>query len=338
MEKALKIGEISLKYGLMLAPMAGFSDRAMRLVSKHYGAEYTTTEMVSAKAIVYGDKKTAKLLYIKEDEAPTAVQIFGSEPEIMAESARIISSGAFGGQRPAAIDINMGCPVPKIFKNGEGSALMQNPRLIEKIVSATKSSTELPVTVKLRLGVDEKNINVLECARRAEAGGASLVVIHGRTRAQQYSGDARYDEIKLVKERLQIPVIVNGDITGGEKALRAISYTGADGIMIGRAAIGNPFIFKEIECAIAKKNYTPPSLSERADVALLQLRLAIADKGEGTAVHEARGSIARFFHSFRGAAAFRARLNRAESYEEIAEATASLLKENQDINFQGDTV
>ena len=328
LEKTLKIGDVSLKYGLMLAPMAGFSDRAMRLVSKKYGAEYTTTEMVSAKAIIYGDKKTAKLLYIERDEAPTAVQIFGSEPEIMGEAAKIISSGAFGGARPAAIDINMGCPVPKIFKNGEGSALMQNPRLIEKIVAATRAATELPVTVKLRLGIDEKSINVLECARRAEDAGASLVVIHGRTRAQQYSGEASYEEIKKVKNCLHIPVIANGDITSADKAIEVISDTGADGIMIGRGAIGNPFIFEEIASAISNKSYTPPTLAERAEAALLQLRLAIEDKGESVAVREARGSIARYFHSFKGAAAFRARLNRAESYGVIAEAIEILTKEN----------
>lgn len=336
MEKALKIGGLNLRYGIMLAPMAGFSDRAMRLVSKNHGAEYTTTEMVSAKAIVYGDKKTAKLLFIEEDETPTAVQIFGSEPEIMAEAARIISSGVYGGACPAAIDINMGCPVPKIFKNGEGSALMQNPSLIEKIVSATKAATALPVTVKLRLGVDEKNINVLECAKRAEAGGASLAVIHGRTRAQQYSGEARYDEIKKVKQCLHIPVIANGDITSAEKAMRVICDTGSDGIMIGRGAIGNPFLFEEIKAALSKESYTPPTLYERADAALTQLRLAVEDKGENVAVREARESIARYFHSFRGAAAFRAMLNRAESYEEIASATEKLLKENQDTNHQGD--
>lgn len=333
MSKAIRLGNVVLNYGLLLAPMAGFSDRAMRLVSKKFGAEYTTTEMVSAKAIVFGDKKTERLARIESDEAPAAVQIFGSEPDIMAEAARIISSGAFGGTAPLAIDINMGCPVPKIYKNGEGSALMQNPPLIEKIVSAVKSGTELPVTVKLRLGIDEKNINVLECARRAEAGGAELVVIHGRTRAQQYSGEARYEEIKSVKEALSIPVIANGDITSAKRALEVMEYTGADGVMIGRGAIGNPFIFDEISAALSKKSYTPPTLSERIDTALLQLRLAIENKGEAFAVRESRGSIASYFHSFRGAAAFRAKLNRAESYSEIADATEKLSEENENINL-----
>ncbi len=336
MAKTVKLNNVVLNHALMLAPMAGFSDRAMRLISKRFGAEYTTTEMVSAKAVVYKDKKTEKLARIEEDEAPAAVQIFGSDPDIMAEAARIISSGAFGGAIPLAIDINMGCPVPKIFKNGEGSALMQNPALIEKIVSSVKAATPLPVTVKLRLGIDENSINVLESAMRAEAGGASLAVIHGRTRKDQYSGNARFEEIRNVKKNIRIPVIANGDITSAEKALEVLEYTGADGIMIGRGAIGNPFIFKEIGAALSKESYTPPSLSERADTALLQLRLAIEDKGESYAVREARGSIAQYFHSFRGAAAFRAKLNRAESYSEIAEATEKLIEENQKITPEGD--
>jgi len=326
--KAIKIGDSIINYGLMLAPMAGFSDRAMRLTAKRFGAEYTTTEMVSAKAIVYEDKKTARLARIEKDEAPAAVQIFGSEPEIMAEAAKIISSGAFGGARPLAIDINMGCPVPKIFKNGEGSALMKDPPLIERIVSSVKAATPLPVSVKFRLGTDEKNINVLECALRAEAAGAELVVIHGRTRAQLYSGNASYDEIKNVKQALHIPVIANGDITSAQKALEVLDVTGADGIMIGRGAIGNPFIFAEIRAALEGAEYIPPTLSERADVALSQLRIATEDKGEDAAVREARGQIARYFHAFRGAAAFRANVNRANSYREIKDAVASLLAIN----------
>ena len=256
----------------------------------------------------------------------------------MAEAAKIISSGKFGGVKPAAIDINMGCPVPKIFKNNEGSALMQSPKLIERIVLSVKEATPLPVTVKLRLGIDERHVNVLECAQRAEAGGASLVVIHGRIRAQQYSGEARYEEIKKAKKCLQIPVIANGDITSAKKALEVLEFTGADGIMIGRGAIGNPFIFREIAMSLSKETYTPPAISERAEAALSQLRLAIEDKGELTAVREARGSIAQYFHSFRGAAAFRAKLNRAESYFEIAEAIKRIIEENKKITQTGDTI
>jgi tRNA-dihydrouridine synthase B len=328
LKERLTIGETVLEYGLMLAPMAGFSDRAMRLVAKKYGAEYSVSEMVSAKAIVFGDKKTAKLARIEEDEAPAAVQLFGSEPEILAEAAAIVSSGKFGGRLPSAIDINMGCPVPKIFKNGEGSALMKNPSLIEDIVKAVTKKVALPCTVKLRLGIDENNINVLECALRAEAGGASLITIHGRTRAKMYSGNASYEQIKIVKKNLQIPVIANGDITDADTAIRVLEYTGADGIMIGRGAIGNPFIFDEIRSRISGKEYIAPTLTERAETALLQLRLAIEDKGEFYAVREARGQIARYLSSFRGAAALRAAINRAESYEEIAVAMEKALSEN----------
>ena len=222
----------------------------------------------------------------------------------------------------------MGCPVPKIFKNGEGSALMKEPLLIEKIVAATKSGTDLPVSVKLRLGIDEKSINVLECAKRAEAAGAELIVIHGRTRAQLYSGESHYEEIAKAKQSLQIPVVANGDITSAEKALKVLDYTGADGIMIGRGAVGNPFIFSEIQARLSGTTYNEPSLSERAEAALNQMKFAIEDKGENVAVREARGQIATYFHSFRGAAAFRAAINRATSYGEVESAIETLLSEN----------
>lgn len=323
MRKALKIGKTTLEYGLMLAPMAGFSDRAMRLVAKEHGAEYCVSEMVSAKAIVYGDKKTVRLAKISPDEVPTAVQIFGSEPDVMACAAEIISSGVFGGATPAAIDINMGCPVPKIFKNGEGSALMKNPALIEKICSAAVKKTTLPVTVKIRLGIDENSKNAVECALAAEAGGAALVVVHGRTRVQMYSGEADYIEIEKVKKSLHIPVVANGDINDAERALSVLEKTGADGLMIGRGAVGNPFIFEEIKSCLAGKEYCFPTLARRAEVALHQLRLSVLDKGETVAVKEARGQIAQYLRSFKGAAALRAAINRAESYEEVVAAISS---------------
>ncbi len=325
---ALTIGKTKLEYGLMLAPMAGFSDRAMRLVCRKHGAEYSVSEMVSAKAIVYGDKKTAKLAKIEADDSPTAIQLFGSEPDTVAEAAAIASSGAFGGVLPAAIDINMGCPVPKIYKNGEGSALMKSPRLIEKIVSRVTEKTELPCTVKLRLGLERSSLNVLDCAKAAEAGGAALVAIHGRTKSELYSGEASYEETANVKRALQIPVVANGDITSAEKALRVISDTGADGIMIGRGAVGNPFIFSEIKAALSGEGYTPPTLAKRIETALLQLRLAILDKGEELAVREARGQLAHYLFSFRGAAAFRGEINRAKTYLEIEEAFSRVLDAN----------
>lgn len=329
MKKAgLNIGALSFEYGLALAPMAGFSDRAMRLVSKMRGAEFSVSEMVSAKAVVFRDKKTATLAKIEPDECPCAVQLFGSEPEIIAEAAEIVCSGEFGGALPFMIDINMGCPVPKIFKNNEGSALMREPKKIEEILRAVTKRIPLPVGVKLRLGIDESTINVKECAIAAECGGASLVTVHGRTRTALYSGEARYTEIAEVKRALGIPVIANGDITDGARALAVINETGADGIMIGRGAIGNPFIFEEIRAAIDGKQYTPPTVSERVDAALLQLRLAILDKGEDIAVREARGQIAQYLRSFRGAAGLRAEINRARTYREVEEAMHRVLEKN----------
>lgn len=322
----MKIGNTELKYGLMLAPMAGFTDRAMRVVCHNMGAEYLVTEMVSAKAVVYKDEKTHLLARIREDEAPCAVQIFGSEPSVMAKAAEVLSRGEEGGIIPAAIDINMGCPVPKVFKNGEGAALMKNPDLIRDIVSSVTSATPLPVTVKMRAGVDAERINAVECALAAQDGGASLITVHGRTRVEMYSGKANREIIKNVKKSIQIPVIANGDVSSGADALEMLSETGADGIMVGRAAIGNPFIFAEICAALEGSEYAEPSLASRIDTALLQLRLAIEEKGEGVAVREARKQIALYLHSFRGAAGIRAEINRAETYAEVERSLMSALE------------
>ena len=321
----MKIGNTDIKHGLMLAPMAGFTDRAMRLVSHKYGAEYSVTEMVSAKATVYGDKKTHLLARILPDEGPCAVQIFGSEPEIMARAAEILEKGEDGGTSPVAIDINMGCPVPKVFTNGEGSALMRDPELIYRIVRAVSQSTSLPTTVKMRAGIDGASRNAVECALAAEEGGAALVAVHGRTRVEMYSGKADMEIIKNVKKSLHIPVIANGDIASAEDAVRVLSETGADGIMIGRGAIGNPFLFSEIRACLSGENYTPPSLPERIDTALFQLSAAIEEKGEGVAVREARKQIALYLRSFRGAAQIRADINRAETYEEVKAALQKAL-------------
>ncbi len=334
--ESLKIGSCVLKYGLMLAPMAGFSDRAMRLVCRMHGAEYSVSEMVSAKAIAYGDKKTQCLAKIEADESPSAVQIFGSEPDILAEAAEIIASGAFGGALPSAIDINMGCPVPKVFKNGEGSALLSEPRKIEKIVSAVSNRISIPATVKLRLGIDRTRVNVLETARAAEAGGAALVAIHGRCRNDFYSGSATYSEIAAVKRALKIPVVANGDISSAKEALYVLDVTGADGLMIGRGAVGNPFIFREISAALDASEYKAPTIEERIETALYQLRLAIEGKGEERAVREARGQLAHYIRAFRGAAALRAQINRGTSYRDIADAFTCVAKLNEDLSTSGE--
>lgn len=304
----------------MLAPMAGFSDRGMRLVCKMQGAEYSVTEMVSAKAVCYGDRKTYSLARIREDETPCALQIFGSEPEVMGRAAEKLSRGFEGSVPPVAIDINMGCPVHKIYANGEGSALMKNPDLIFEIVKAVRENTDLPCTVKLRSGIDSAHVNAIECALAAESAGAKAVTVHGRTRAEMYSGRADREIIKKVKEALKIPVIANGDVTCLKDALEIKNETGADGIMIGRGAIGNPFVFAEIKAGFLGKSYTPPSISERVACALLELRCAVEDKGEAVAVREARKRIAMYLRAFRGAAAVRAEINRAETYAEVERA------------------
>lgn len=319
----MKIGNVDLKYGLMLAPMAGFTDRAMRLVCHKFGAEYSVTEMVSAKAVCYGDKKTHALAKIMADEGNVALQIFGSEPDVMARAADILSKGEEGGVKPCAIDINMGCPVNKVFSNGEGSALMKNPELIYKITRAVSENTDLPCTVKMRLGITRDSINAVECALACEEAGASLIAVHGRTRAEMYSGNADMDGIKKVKQSLHIPVIANGDILTGEDALRVLFSTGADGIMIGRGAVGNPFLFAEILACLSGESYTPPTHGERIDTALYQLSVAVSEKGEEVAVKEARKQIALYLRSFRGAAAIRARINRALTYDEVREALMS---------------
>lgn len=324
----LKIGNTEIKHGVMLAPMAGFTDSAMRKICYRHGAEYSVTEMVSAKAVVYGDRKTYKLARITKEEGPCALQIFGSEPDIMAEGAARLIAPIDGGCAPIALDINMGCPVPKIFGNAEGSALMKNPELIYKIVFAVTRAINLPVTVKLRLGVDRGFINAVECALAAESGGAALVCVHGRTRSEMYGGKADYYEIGRVKEKIKIPVIANGDITDAKSALCALRETGADGIMIGRGAIGNPFIFDEIKAALEGREYKLPSIEERVEAALLQLEMAISEKGEEVAVREARKQIALYFKSFRGSAALRAEINRALSFSEVESALKKLLFEN----------
>ena len=318
------LGGKELKYGLSLAPMAGYSDRAMRLLAHKYGAEYSVSEMVSARAVVYHDKKTERLARIREDEGPVLLQIFGKEPSVMAEAAGILEAPIDEEcSAPFGIDINMGCPVNKIFGNGEGAALMRSPSLIYDIVRAVRTSVSIPVSVKLRLGIDREHINVTECALAAEEGGASLVTVHGRTRADMYSGVADMDKISAVKEALKIPVVANGDISGGESAISALSKTGADGLAIGRAAVGCPFVFAEVLSALTGGEYSPPTEKERIETAILHLSLAVEDKGERVAIPESRGQIAAYIHGTRGAAELRRRINSASTFAEVSEILRS---------------
>ena len=339
----MKIGDIQIKHGIFLAPMAGYTDRAMRLVAKEWGCEYTTTEMVSAKAVTHGDKKTFKLGRIFDDEGLVALQIFGSEPEVMAEAAGIIlrhekelidegfthPDGAKVAL-PVAFDINMGCPVNKIFSNGEGSALMRDPDLIFRITKAVSEATPLPVTVKMRLGVDSEHINVMECAKAAEEGGAKAICIHGRTRVQMYGGEASFEEIARVKSALRIPTIANGDITTPDMAKKVLELTGADGIAIGRGAVGNPYVFRDVINAIEGRDYPTPTTEMLIDAALKQLRYAVSDKGEEVAIPESRKQIALYLKGFRGAARIRTQINMAKTFDEVKTALLSAM--NNDIN------
>jgi nifR3 family TIM-barrel protein len=280
--------------------------------------------MVSAKAICYRDKKTAPLARIGEDEGPTAVQIFGSDPTFMAEAARMIEDGFAGGVKPIAIDINMGCPVHKIVSNGEGSALLKQPLLVEKIVSAVCAAVSLPVSVKIRAGWDADHLNAPEVARACEAGGASLLTVHGRTRVQMYAGEADYGIIEEVARAVSVPVVGNGDIFCAEDAKRMFEQTECDGIMVARGAQGNPWIFAELQAAAEGREYTPPTAEERFAVALEHAHGLVEDKGERVGIAESRKHLSWYLHGVRGAAAARNAIMQASSMQEIEQIVKDL--------------
>ena len=323
---AIKLGSFEMKHGLCLAPMAGYTDRGMRLVAKKWGAELTTTEMISAKAVVYNDKKTYKLAAIREDEGDVLLQLFGSEPQVMAEAAKRLSRPIGDGfAAPFGIDINMGCPVNKIFSNGEGSALMKNPTLIYDIVRAVRSAIDIPLTVKMRLGIQKGEMLAVECAKAAEEAGANAICIHGRRREDMYGGVVDTLGIREVREAVKIPFIANGDIVCAEDAVKMLRETGADGISIGRGAVGNPFIFKEITCALTGEEFTPPTREECVREALVQLAYSVEDKGESCAVPEARKQIALYLRAFPGSAKLRAEINASSTYKEVERVLLSAL-------------
>ena len=325
----MKIGDITLKHGLFLAPLAGYTDYAMRAVCREMGAEMVVSEMVSSRALCYHDAKTPALARVGREELPMAVQIFGCEPAFMAEAAKMVEGGMGGGVRPTAIDINMGCPVKKIVSAGDGSALMKTPSLVYEIVRAVTGAVSLPVTVKIRAGWDEGHKNAVEVAKAAEAGGASLITVHGRTRTQLYSGKADLAIIGEVKASVSVPVVGNGDIRCAADALTMKKQTGCDGVMVGRGAVGNPFIFEEIAAALEGKEYLPPTLKEKLSVALRQMRLAVSDKGETVGVRETRKQFCEYLRGVRGAVAMRLSLMKAESLSEIEELTEKFLKESE---------
>ena len=317
------------KVKVALAPLAGVSDYSFRKICADHGMKYSVTEMISAKAVHYRDKKTADLAYIRESEPDTAVQIFGSEPEIMAEAANLIASGTYahnlGSKEPIAIDINMGCPVNKVVSNREGSALMKNPELAGKIIKAVVDAQKLPVTVKIRAGWDSNSINAVELAKIAEANGASMICVHGRTREDMYGPNVRLDVIKDVKASVSVPVLANGGIMNADDAVQTLDYTGADGVMIARGAMGNPWIFEEIEAKLAGRAYTYPELEERVATALEHVKLLIKEKGDVTGVREARKHVSSYTSGVVGGANARGKINFANSYEEFAEILNGLL-------------
>lgn len=309
----MKIGKVELESNILLAPMAGVTDKAFRMIVKPFGPALMYTEMVSGKGLFYKSKKTADLLTADESEKPVAVQIFGHDADIMAEIAN--SALEYGA---AVIDINMGCPAPKIVNNGDGCALMKSPETAAKVISAVCRAVDVPVTVKFRAGWDDKSINAVEFAKVAEQSGASAVTVHGRTREQFYSGTADLDIIKAVKAAVKIPVIGNGDIIDGGSAAHMLEYTGCDGIMVGRAAEGNPWIFKEISAYLKDGTVLPPpGLDERREVALKHLGLLVEFKGEHRGVLEGRKHMAWYFKGVSGGAVLRTALNKAQKYDEM---------------------
>ncbi|MCX4341002.1 MAG: tRNA dihydrouridine synthase DusB [Lachnospiraceae bacterium] len=309
----LTIGGITLKNNLILAPMAGVTDLPFRLLCSEQGAGMSGMEMVSAKAILYGNKNTEGLLAIHPQEGPVSLQLFGSDPKIVSEMAARIEKRPF-----AVLDLNMGCPVPKIVGNGEGSALMREPKLAGEIIAATVKAISKPVTVKIRKGFDEAHVNAVEIAKIAEDAGAAAVAVHGRTREQFYSGQADWEIIARVKEAVSIPVIGNGDVTDGESARRMLSETGCDGVMIGRAARGNPWLFAEIAAFLEDGRTLPaPSLEEKKEMMLRHAALQLAEKGEYTGVREMRKHLSWYTAGLPNSARLRGQVNLAESFEQI---------------------
>lgn len=312
---SLKIGNTELPGICILAPMAGVSDLPFRLLCREQGADLVCMEMVSAKAIAYHNRNTEKLMQIDPGEHPVSLQLFGSDPELMAEIAKEIEERPFD-----ILDINMGCPVPKIVGNGEGSALMREPALVERIVSSVSRAVKKPVTVKIRKGFDDDHVNAVEIARIAEASGAAAIAVHGRTREQYYSGTADWEIIRQVKEAVSIPVIGNGDVDSPQKAKAMLEETGCDGVMIGRAARGNPWIFRQIKEYLENGRLTdPPSLAEIHEMMLRHARMQVEYKGDYTGIREMRKHISWYTAGLPHSARLRARINSVESLKEMEE-------------------
>lgn len=311
--KPLQIGTVTLKNNLILAPMAGVTDLPFRVLCKEQGAGLVCMEMISAKAILYQNKNTKALLAMDERELPVSLQLFGSDPEIISEIAKQIEPLPF-----AILDLNMGCPVPKIVNNGEGSALMKRPLLAGRIIEQTVKAIQKPVTVKIRKGFDEAHVNAVEMARIAEASGAAAIAVHGRTREQFYSGNADWDIIRRVKEAVSIPVIGNGDLFTPKDVIRMQKQTGCDGFMIARGAQGNPWIFKQmLSCLETGQEVRKPSPEEALELILRHARMLMDCKGEYIGIREMRKHASWYTAGWKHAAKLRAKINLTEHYEDL---------------------
>lgn len=308
----LKIGNVTLQNKWILAPMAGVSDLPFRLLCHEAGAGLTCMEMISAKAIYYRNKATDEMMAIDLDEGMVSLQLFGSDPDIMGAMAQKIEDRPF-----SILDINMGCPVPKVVNNGEGSALMKDPALAGKIIRSVSSAVSKPVTVKIRKGFDDDHVNAVEMAKVAEENGAAAVAVHARTRMQYYSGKADWDIIRQVKEAVTIPVIGNGDVDSYESACRMLDETGCDGVMIGRAAQGNPWIFAELVAKSEGREWNKPTREEVARMILRHAAMLIDCKGEYIGSREMRKHAAWYTKGYKGSSQFRGKLNEAESLEDL---------------------
>ena len=303
-------------FPIILAPMAGITDLPFRILCKEQGADVMVTEMISAKALFYGNKNTLPLMQTEEEEKPIGVQIFGSEPELMGEMAHKIEDKGF-----SYIDINMGCPAPKISSNGSGSALMKNPRLCGEIVKAVTAVTDIPVTVKIRKGWDDDSVNAVEVAKICESAGAAAITVHGRTRQQYYKPPVDYDIIKAVRESVSVPVIANGDIDSAERAKKVMDITGCDLVMIGRATLGNPWIFSQINAYLENPNVKihTPDLEERLGVMIEHIGKMVEYKGEHMAMLQARKLVVGYFKGMKGAAALRNEAGKIKTLDDLYE-------------------